>query len=155
MMVTASERALAELSFRLVRLLGGSKTASIVPAIDTEAGTLLASAILREALTANEPKSYLPLFAPEVVFSSPQRSEIVRSRTTLAEYLRELFAPLWDLEFQQTFIAERGSVMRFNACVRGTHTDGLLLSQFDDQGRIREFILTINAPIARLLPATN
>lgn len=152
MVVTASERALAELSFRLVRLLGTSKPAPFVPSIDTEAGTLLAASVLREAFIEGDSQQYLPLFASEVIVSSPSRADVIRSRPELAAFLQELLSPFWELEFLQTFLAERGAVMRFQACVRGSAADGFMLVQFDGQGRIREFVLTLNVPVARLLP---
>jgi hypothetical protein len=154
MMVTASERALAELSFRLVRLLGSSTPKPIAPTIDTEAGTLLAASVLKEAIAAQNPTGYLPLFAPEVTVSTPMTAGVVEGRSALAEFLHELFTPFWEIEFMQTFLAERGAVMRFRACVKGAMTDGFLLAEFDHQSRVREFVLTLNTPVARLLPAS-
>lgn len=151
MMVSASERALAELSFRLVRLLGSGK---IAPSIDNEGGTLLAASVLKEAIESGNPKGYLPLFAAEVSVSTPKTAGVVQGRAALAEFLQDLFAPFWEIEFMQTFLAERGAVMRFRACVKGSMTDGFMLAEFDGQSRIREFVLTLNTPVARLLPAS-
>ncbi|MGV3618111.1 MAG: hypothetical protein ACO1SV_22525 [Fimbriimonas sp.] len=144
LMVDDSERALAELSYRLVRLLGSPGFVRPLTPDNSEAGTLLVASILRDAVTAHEPWQYLPLFASTVSFSSPAFSGVVQGRDPLHVRLREALEPLWEIDFGKTYVAEGGAVLRFRACVNGTGTDGVLLIQLDRDGRIGEFVLTFD-----------
>jgi hypothetical protein len=81
------------------------------------------------------------LLADDVVFRNPASFEPLRGKDTMVAILRAVFTVLQDFRYLRHFGSASGYVLEFSARVGDEHLFGVDLVEFDQAGRITDFMV--------------